>query len=125
MRKEYDFSKGIRGATIPPNPRKTRITIRIDTKILNWFRQQVHEAGGGSYQTMINDALKNHIESYKCGNQELFSCVIESTTVDFSTNNKVLFHEIFTKEQNYLVKFSDNYGLLKEDDERNRPALAA
>ena len=78
MRKEYDFSKGVRGATIPPDPRKTRITIRIDTKILNWFRQQVHEAGGGGYQTMINDALKNHIESYKCRNQELFSCVIES-----------------------------------------------
>ena len=38
MRKEYDFSKGKRGATIPPDPRKTRITIRIDTKILNWFR---------------------------------------------------------------------------------------
>jgi hypothetical protein len=63
MRKEYDFSKGKRGATIPPDPRKTRITIRIDTKILNWFRQRVHEAGGGNYQTMINDALKSYIES--------------------------------------------------------------
>jgi len=64
MRKEYDFSKGKRGATIPPDPRKTRITIRIDTKILNWFRERVHEAGGGNYQTMINDALKSYIESY-------------------------------------------------------------
>ncbi len=63
MRKEYDFSKGKRGATIPPDPRKTRITIRIDTKILNWFRERVHEAGGGNYQTMINDALKSYIES--------------------------------------------------------------
>ena len=63
MRKEYDFSKGKRGATIPPDPRKTRITIRIDTKILNWFRKMVHEAGGGNYQTMINDALKSYIES--------------------------------------------------------------
>jgi hypothetical protein len=124
MRKEYDFSKGTRGATIPPDPRKTRITIRIDTKILNWFRQRVHEAGGGSYQTMINDALKNHIESYKCRNQEFFSCVIDSTTVSFSKDNWVLFHEIRTEKQNYPVKFSDNYGLLKEEDERNR-ALAA
>lgn len=63
MRKEYDFSKGKRGATIPPDPRKTRITIRIDTKVLNWFRERVHEAGGGNYQTMINDALKSYIES--------------------------------------------------------------
>jgi hypothetical protein len=63
MRKEYDFSKGKRGATIPPDLRKTRITIRIDTKILNWFRERVHEAGGGNYQTMINDTLKSYIES--------------------------------------------------------------
>ncbi len=124
MRKEYDFSKGIRGATIPKNPRKTRITIRIDTKILNWFRQRVHEAGGGSYQTMINDALKNHIKSYKSMNQELFSCVIESTTVDFSKDNTTLFHELLMEKQNYPVKFSDNYGILKEDDERDS-ALAA
>lgn len=125
MRKEYDFSKGIRGATIPPDPRKTRITIRIDTKTLNWFRQRVHEAGGGSYQTMINEALKNHIESYKCRQQELFSCVIESTTVDFFADNKLLFHEMITNKLNYFVNSSDQYGLLKEDDERNHPALAA
>lgn len=64
MRKEYDFSKAKRGPIVPPDRRKTRITIRIDTKILNWFRQRVHEAGGGNYQTMINDALKSYIESY-------------------------------------------------------------
>jgi hypothetical protein len=64
MRKEYDFSKGKRGAIVPPDRRKTRITIRVDTKILNWFRQQVHEAGGGNYQTMINEALRSYIESY-------------------------------------------------------------
>jgi hypothetical protein len=63
MRKEYDFSKGKRGAIVPPEPRKTRITIRIDTKILNWFRLTVNEAGGGNYQTMINEALKRYIES--------------------------------------------------------------
>lgn len=62
MRKEYDFSKA--KLVVPPiDRRKTRITIRIDTKILNWFRRRVHEAGGGNYQTMINDALKSYIES--------------------------------------------------------------
>lgn len=61
MRKEYDFSKA--ELVIPPrDPRKTRITIRIDTKILNWFRRTVDEAGGGNYQTMINEALKQYIE---------------------------------------------------------------
>ena len=44
-----------------PLPGKTRITIRIDTDILNWFRHQVHEAGGGNYQTLINDALREYV----------------------------------------------------------------
>ena len=63
MRKEYDFSQGRRGAVVPSSPKKTRITIRLDTEILNWFRQRVHEAGGGNYQTMINEALKSYIEN--------------------------------------------------------------
>ncbi len=62
MRKEYDFSKA--KLVVPPqDPRKTRITIRLDTEILKWFWQRVDEAGGGNYQTMINEALKSYIES--------------------------------------------------------------
>jgi len=63
MRKEDDFSQGKRGPVIPPDPRKTRITIRLDTKILKWFWQRVDEAGGGNYQTMINEALKRYIQN--------------------------------------------------------------
>ena len=62
MKKAYDFSRGKPGAVLPTPPGKTRITIRIDDDVLEWFRKQVHEAGGGSYQTMINRALRNHIE---------------------------------------------------------------
>jgi uncharacterized protein (DUF4415 family) len=58
MRKEYDFSKARRGPVLPVATGKTRITIRIDDDVLDWFRQQVHEAGGGSYQTLINQALR-------------------------------------------------------------------
>lgn len=47
---------------MPAPPGKTRITIRIDTDILDWFRRQVHAAGGGNYQTLINDALREHLE---------------------------------------------------------------
>jgi hypothetical protein len=61
MKAEYDFSKGKRGAVVPVPPGKTRITIRIDDEVLDWFRDQVHRAGGGNYQTLINDALKEHI----------------------------------------------------------------
>jgi uncharacterized protein (DUF4415 family) len=58
MRDEYDFSKARRGPILPIATGKTRITIRIDDDILDWFRQQVHEAGGGNYQTLVNQALR-------------------------------------------------------------------
>jgi len=61
MRKEYDFSKGKRGAVVTAPSGKTRITIRLDNELLNWFRGQVHAAGGGSYQTLINIALRQHM----------------------------------------------------------------
>jgi hypothetical protein len=61
MKREYDFSKGKRGPVVPPEPGKTRITIRLDNKILNHFRKCVHEMGGGSYQSLINEALRDHI----------------------------------------------------------------
>lgn len=57
MKKEYDFSKGRRGAVLKVAPGKTRVTIRLDDDILDWFRQQVDDAGGGNYQTLINGAL--------------------------------------------------------------------
>ncbi len=65
MKKDYDFTKGKRGSVIPPAPNKTRITIRLDNDIINWFKNKVHEAGGGNYQSMINEALHKHIESKK------------------------------------------------------------
>ena len=63
MKKEYDFSNAKRGAVISSPPGKTRITIRIDTDLLNWFREQVENAGGGNYQTLINDALREHVQN--------------------------------------------------------------
>lgn len=58
MRKEYDFSKAQRGAIAPAPKGKTRITIRLDDDVLAWFRDRVNEQGGGSYQTLINQALR-------------------------------------------------------------------
>jgi uncharacterized protein (DUF4415 family) len=63
MNKEYDFSKGKRGPVIKVSKGKTRITIRLDDDILDWFRQQVHSAGGGNYQTLINMALREYMSS--------------------------------------------------------------
>ena len=60
--KTYDFSKGKRGLVLPVPPRKERITIRLDTDILDYFRDLVERAGGGNYQTLINNALRAYVE---------------------------------------------------------------
>jgi uncharacterized protein (DUF4415 family) len=65
MKPEYDFSNAKRGAIAPVPPSKTRITIRIDEDLLEWFRQQVNVIGGGNYQTLINDALREYVERQK------------------------------------------------------------
>lgn len=62
MRDEYDFRGGRRGAVDPTPAGKTRVTIRLDDDVLEYFRAQVHAAGGGNYQTLINDALREHIQ---------------------------------------------------------------
>lgn len=62
MKNEYDFSKGKRGALDPIPAGKTRITIRIDDDILDWFRAQVDEMGGGNYQTLMNQVLREYIQ---------------------------------------------------------------
>jgi uncharacterized protein (DUF4415 family) len=58
MKKEYDFSKGKRGAVVKSAAGKTRITIRLGDDILAWFRREAHKTGGGNYQTLINKAFK-------------------------------------------------------------------
>jgi len=58
MKKEYDFSRGKRGPVLRVPPDKSRVTIRLDNDILDWFRRQVDNAGGGNYQTLINQALR-------------------------------------------------------------------
>jgi uncharacterized protein (DUF4415 family) len=61
MKAEYDFTKAKRGAVVATPPGKTRVTIRLDNSVLDWFRRQVDDAGGGNYQALINDALLEHI----------------------------------------------------------------
>ncbi len=65
MKEEYDFTKGKRGAIVILPPGKTRITIRIDNDLLNWFRQEVNAMGGGNYQTLINEALREYVTQRK------------------------------------------------------------
>jgi hypothetical protein len=50
------------GPVAPIAPGKTRITLAFDVEILEWFRAQVHKAGGGDYQDLINAALREYIK---------------------------------------------------------------
>ena len=61
MKANYNFSKARRGAVAPSTGNKTRITIRIDRDIVDWFKNKVEENGSGNYQSLLNDALRAHI----------------------------------------------------------------
>ena len=56
MRKEYDFSRGKRGPVIK-SPGKTRITIMIDSDVIEGYRAKAEAAGRG-YQTLMNEILR-------------------------------------------------------------------
>ena len=71
-----DFSKGKRGPVIKPDPNKVRITIRLDADIIEHFKSVVHEAGGGNYQTLINDALREHLQARDKGLEKTLRKVI-------------------------------------------------
>jgi uncharacterized protein (DUF4415 family) len=74
MLEEYDFSKGKRRPVIP-NKGKTRITIFIDSDILEWFRDEAEREGRG-YQTAINQALRNYIKQDRRPIQEIVREVV-------------------------------------------------
>jgi uncharacterized protein (DUF4415 family) len=59
MKKEYDFSRGKRGAVIPTEG-KTRITIYLDDVVIERFRALSEKTGKG-YQTLLNEALRAHL----------------------------------------------------------------
>jgi uncharacterized protein (DUF4415 family) len=66
MRQKYNFNQGKRGRIVPPEPEqrgKTRITIRLDEDLVDHFLKEAEASGGAvGYQTLINDALRQHVE---------------------------------------------------------------
>ncbi len=83
MKEEYHFENAIRGAVVQPPPGKERITIRIDTDILEWFRLQVEEQGGGNYQTMINWALREYMLSKDHALEDLLRKVLREELAQY------------------------------------------
>ena len=71
-----DFSKGKRGPVVKPDPNKVRITIRLDADIIEHFKKIVLKAGGGNYQTLINDALREQINAHDKGLEKALRKVI-------------------------------------------------
>ena len=43
-------------------PGKARITIYLDRDVVDWFKVRAKEPSGGQYQTLINDALREHVD---------------------------------------------------------------
>jgi uncharacterized protein (DUF4415 family) len=66
MKEKYDFSQGKGGRIAPPEPEprgKTRITIRLDDDLVDHFLREADATGGATgYQTLINEALRQHVE---------------------------------------------------------------
>jgi uncharacterized protein (DUF4415 family) len=85
LKPEYDFSEGKRGAVLPLPPGKERITIRLDKDVLDWFRQQATAQGGGNYQTMINQVLRDYIYSHQPSLEEMLRRVVREELAQYKT----------------------------------------
>ena len=97
MKAEYDFSKAKRGAVIPLPPGKERITIRLDADILDWFRQQANAQGGGNYQTMINQVLREYIMGHQAPLEELLRRVVREELAQYKADLSVIHSQIHNK----------------------------
>ena len=73
---DINFEDATQGAVIAPVAGKTRITIRLDADVISWFKAQVHAAGGGNYQTLINTALRDYIRNEEANFEDLLRKVI-------------------------------------------------
>ena len=75
---------------------KTRITIRIDSDVLEWFKGEVEAAGAGNYQTLINRALREYIHNQGSFNEDLLRRVLReelsaarNTPATFKSNTSI------------------------------------
>ena len=61
MKKEHDFSKGVRGRFYSPKKRST--TIRLDDDLILYFKKKASEQKVG-YQTLVNAALREYVQDH-------------------------------------------------------------
>ncbi len=56
---QSDLDRATFRVGLKPAPRKRRVTIMLDTILIEYFRAK---AGGRGYQTLINDALRQSVK---------------------------------------------------------------
>ena len=60
--RDIGFSRSRRGPVIAPECGKTKISIRLDSRVIEHFRRMVEQSGSGNYQTLITGALVAHLQ---------------------------------------------------------------
>jgi uncharacterized protein (DUF4415 family) len=78
--RDIEFTNAKRGPVVPSEPGKTKISIRLDNRVLDYFRSIVEKAGGGNYQTLINDALMAYIQQ-----QSMLEAVRQAVREEFQS----------------------------------------
>jgi uncharacterized protein (DUF4415 family) len=81
--RDIDFSRAKRGPVVTAELGKTKISIRLDNTVLEYFRELVNRAGGGNYQTLINDALLEHV--HRRSTLDVVRQVVREELVSYST----------------------------------------
>jgi len=59
-----NFAKAVVRKGLKPVAKKTQVTLRLDTDVLNWFKAQ-----GQGYQTNINALLKAYKDAHQSHNE--------------------------------------------------------
>jgi len=81
--RDIDFSRAKRGPVVTSELGKTKISIRLDKTVLEYFRELVDKAGGGNYQTLINDALLEHV--HRCSTLDVVRQVVREELAPYAT----------------------------------------
>jgi uncharacterized protein (DUF4415 family) len=54
------FARAVVRRGLKPTPRKTQLTLRLDSDVLDWYKKQ-----GTGYQTKINALLRAYMEAHR------------------------------------------------------------
>ena len=54
------FARAVVRRGLKPVPRKTQLTLRVDSDVLEWYKNQ-----GAGYQTKINALLRAYMEAHQ------------------------------------------------------------